>query len=224
MTCTRFTTSAPVPRRSPARRLPRVGVVALITLGWGAMACGPQVRLQQPRSYSAGDVKLTLWYDRCGLQGFFASKPPPNPVVEERGWTERIMPGVLQQRGYVTLRIEHERQRRWFRRLLRRYYRAVPGVPRAEAYQVTVQTTRSCNKPRMRRGTYARVRVGDRELTLAYHPCLAQYLLNADLYQTRAKLIAEGEIDTVVAQKKPESRATVAPNRATVAPNRRVQR
>jgi hypothetical protein len=166
------------------------------------LACGPQVRLQRPRSFSAEDVKLALWYDRCELQGFFRSDPPPNRVLEQRGWTERIAAGFVRQRGYLTLRIEHERQRRRFRALLRRYYRGSPAVPRAAQYDVTVGYVRACKKPRMLRGSYVRVRAAGQEQTLAYHPCLAQYLLNRDLYQTRASLIAQGEIEPVVANKR----------------------
>lgn len=186
--------------RAATRRAWTVG--GLCACGLVLLACGPQVPLRQPRDFSAREAKLALWHDRCELQGFFDANPPHNPVVQERAWSEQIAPGVVQSRGYVTVRIAHPTQRRRFRRLLRRYYRQAPPVPRAAHYDVTVPTTRPCNKPRMRRGALARVRAGLRELTLAYHPCLAQYLLDRDLYETRAQLVEQGEIEAAVAQKR----------------------
>ncbi len=186
--------------RLSARRAWTVG--ALGVCGLVLLSCGPQVPLRQPRDFSTREVKLALWHDRCELQGFFEADPPDNPVIEERAWSEQIMPGVIRSRGYVTVRIAHPTQRRRFRQLLRRYYRRSPSVPHAAHYDVTVPTTRPCNKPRMRRDALARVQAGPRELTLAYHPCLAQYLLDRDLYETRAQLVEQGEIESVVAQKR----------------------
>lgn len=160
-------------------------------------ACAPDVTLRRPTSFTPEQVKLTLWQDRCGLQTFFDARPFHNMVVEDRGWTEVIAPGVVQQRGVITVRVSDAQQRRQLRALLARYYRASPAAAvlwGASSYDVTVNYVRMCDRPRMARGSTVTIQVGPNKVDLAYHPCMGEYLLNRDLYRTRAAMLVSGEI------------------------------
>jgi len=175
-----------------ARGWPRAASAAMVLL-LGA-ACAPEVQLKRPHRFSSQDVKLTLWSDRCGLQSFFDANPPPNQIVYERGWTERIAPGRARERGVITVRVTEPRQRRQLRSLLARYYRASGSLLAAPSYEVTLSYVRICDRPRMMAGSPVTVRAGGETLSLAYHPCVGEYLLNRDLYEFRASLLRKGEL------------------------------
>ncbi len=182
-------------------------VIDLILLACVAIhtaACAPDVALKAPHHFTDEAVKLALWNDRCDLQSFFDSKPAYNMVVQDQGWTERLVNGHLMDRGIITVRVSDRRQLRMFRSLLKRYYRTTPLIRNAKSYDVTVRYVRYCTTPRMATGSRVWVRVGDQEVSLAYHPCMGNFLLNRDLYRTRAALVAKGTIETRVASKEPD--------------------
>ncbi len=158
--------------------------------------CGSQVSLKTPSSFTPKQVRLYSWEDKCGLQSYFDSKPKPNAMLFEVGYGNAMRGGKMQELGSTTYRIRDPRQRSMFKQILRRYYRTVPEIAHNASFTVTVNYYRYCGKARMTTGSAVRLDAGGRTATLAYHPCVGEYLLNGDLYLTR-----RNHVDTVVASK-----------------------
>jgi len=168
-------------------------VATLIAAGLSVTGCGNQIQLLRSQEFTAQQVRLYSWEDRCNLQSWFDSKPPANDVVIEAGTVGIGPDGKRREVGTTTHRVLHKRQRRMVRDLLARYYRVVPAVARGARFTVTVGYYRYCGKARMVRGSEIRIDAGGRTALLEYHPCLGEYLLNGDLYATR-RLHVENEL------------------------------
>lgn len=165
----------------------------LLTAGLAIAGCGSQIQLKKSQEFTAQKVRLYSWEDRCNLQSWFDTKPPPNDVVIEAGAAGFGPDGKRLEVGTTTHRIFHKRQRRMFHHLLKRYYRVLPDVARKASFTVTVEYYRYCGKARFVRGSEIRIDAGGRTALLEYHPCVGEYLLNGDLYATR-RLHVETEL------------------------------
>lgn len=160
-------------------------IATLLGAGLGITGCADQIQLKKSRSFTAHQVRLYSWEDRCKLQPWFDSQPPSNDMLIEAGGVGIGPEGNRREVGSTTHRITHKRQQRMVRDLLRRYYRVLPDVALRESFTITVRYYRYCGKARMVRGSEIRIDAGGRTALLDYHPCVGEYLLNRDLYASR---------------------------------------
>ena len=168
------------------------GPLALVTLALAA--CQPGLALKRSQRFKPEVSKTVLWEDRCSLQSHFDLPLPPHEVISETESAVHMRGGKMQTRGTSSLRIRHPLHRDMLSRLLRRYYVNPPSLRGISEVQVRVGYYRYCASPRPLVGGAVELRIGQRWLTLAYHPCMGEFLLNGDLYAFRRKMIEEGEL------------------------------
>lgn len=116
--------------------------------------------------------------------------PPPNLEL----FLQTTATGALDRggsdTGQVTYEVTDPRQLAMLRRLVSRLYGSVPALENADRVEVTIDFYSYCQKLRMPVDAEILVRAQGRTLGFSEHPCVGEFLLNADIYRIRRRLFA----------------------------------
>jgi hypothetical protein len=96
--------------------------------------------------------------------------------------------------GRLTYRLERSHQIETFYRLLDTYYHKLPKLDRKQPPRVTVIYVDRRSGRQIPIGATADLEVGDEQVLLPYHPCLADYFFGHRYYKLRRRLLSSGAL------------------------------
>lgn len=163
-------------------------------------ACLPSMELKQPRRFTGRMVKRLQFEDGCGLQRYFDRKPPRILLLSERA----VSPGSRTEVGQSEVLVRRGPQLRELARILKRFYREVPGWLLGSDVTVATDFIRRIPRPVPGRGVFRQGRgvvlipttatitmaSGKNRVQVAYHPCVGELLFGRQTYRLRRRLLS----------------------------------
>jgi hypothetical protein len=173
------------------RDTPRLLHVAwLLLLAVVAYGCGPALR--EPVEFTPTLVRQIQFDDRCELQSYFDSQPPPLRAQSE-SYVGAVRSG--KKSGTVSYQLSGEQAEK-FVELLGRLYQRLPEHMRPKELTVTIRFYRKATDRRRQIPIGAITEIGvDRKTTsLPYHPCLNAFFFGREYYKMRRQLVSQSAL------------------------------
>lgn len=174
--------------------------IASLLTALGTAACLPSLELKQPRKFTGPMVKRMQFDDTCGLQQYFDRKPPRILILGERAASLDSRTEV----GQTRVLVRRGRQLTELGKVLKRFYRDVPGWLLSSDITVETDFLRRIPPPKKRGGILQQGRgvvlipttavttmaSGKRMVEVVYHPCVGELLFGRETYRLRRVLLA----------------------------------
>ncbi|PIE19350.1 MAG: hypothetical protein CSA65_02660 [Proteobacteria bacterium] len=151
-----------------------------------AMGCGPTLR--EPTTFTPDKVREALFADRCRLQRYYDTNPPPLRLLVD----QNVSADPRVAWGRATYALQSKPQRAELDALLRRTYRRLELAPHPMSKEVQLDVRYQIRRGRRQLPIGARTVIrglSNDPIELPYHPCIGAFVFGRHHYDLRRRLV-----------------------------------